>query len=62
MRHDWIFDVLEDLRVYASLNGLPGTVVQVEEALRIARAEAAPGAGHQPSSAVDALPVGKRTN
>ncbi|MDP2079953.1 MAG: hypothetical protein U0934_15830 [Pseudotabrizicola sp.] len=39
MHHDWIFDVLEDLRSYAVQNGLPATAAQAEEALRVARAE-----------------------
>lgn len=53
MHHDWIFDVLEDLRSYAVQNGLPATAARAEEALRIARAEVAavgdmgtPGAAH----------------
>lgn len=41
MRHDWIFDVLRDLRAYALTNGLPGLAVQAEEALRVARVEIA---------------------
>ncbi|MFN4154852.1 MAG: hypothetical protein ACK4HF_09370 [Paracoccaceae bacterium] len=43
MHHDWIFDVLEDLRSYALQNGLPATAAQAEEALRVARAELASG-------------------
>lgn len=39
MRHDWIFDVLIDLRSYAQANGLPALAAKAEEALRIARAE-----------------------
>lgn len=41
MRHDWIFDVLTDLRSYAQKNGLPALAAQVEETLRVARAEVA---------------------
>lgn len=41
MRHDWIFDVLADLVVYARANGLTATALKAEEALAIARAEAA---------------------
>ena len=39
MRHDWIFEVLEDLRAYALQNGLIATANKAEEALRIARLE-----------------------
>lgn len=41
MRHDWIFDVLADLRAYAVKNGLPQLAAQVEVALRVAREEIA---------------------
>lgn len=41
MRHEWIFDVLSDLRLYAQSNGLPALALKAEEALRIARAEVA---------------------
>ncbi|MDT8853975.1 hypothetical protein RNZ50_02805 [Paracoccaceae bacterium Fryx2] len=44
MRHDWVFDVLTDLRAYAHKNGLPALAAQVEVALQVARAEIA-GAG-----------------
>jgi hypothetical protein len=43
MRHDFIFEVLEDLRTYAAMNGLMATVAKVDEALRIAHAEVAMG-------------------
>lgn len=39
MRHDWIFEVLEDLRSYALKNGLSATAAKADEALRVARAE-----------------------
>ena len=39
MRHDWVFDVLTDLRSYAQSNGLPRLSEQVELALRTAREE-----------------------
>jgi len=39
MRHDWIFDVLADLRSYAVKNGLPDLARQVEIAMRVAREE-----------------------
>lgn len=41
MRHDWIFDVLRDLRAYAQTNGLPGLALKADEALRVARDELA---------------------
>lgn len=41
MRHDWIFDVLSDLAVYARMHGLTATAIKAEEALAIARAEVA---------------------
>lgn len=41
MRHDWIFDVLRDLKTYAQSNGLPGLAQKADEALRMARAETA---------------------
>jgi predicted transcriptional regulator len=39
MRHEWIFDVLSDLKTYATNNDLPALAVKVEEAITIARAE-----------------------
>lgn len=42
MRHDWVFDVLDDLRTYALSNGLPRTAAKVVEALAVARDEIAP--------------------
>lgn len=39
MRHDWIFEVLNDLRRYAIENGLTATAAKTEEALRVARFE-----------------------
>ncbi|NEX47445.1 hypothetical protein [Pseudotabrizicola algicola] len=39
MHHDWVCEVLEDLRSYALDNGLPATAAQVEEVLRVLRAE-----------------------
>lgn len=62
MRHDWIFDVLSDLRLYAQSNGLPALALKAEEALRIARAEVAasrPGpAGQDPDDHDDASAKG----
>lgn len=39
MRHDWIFDVLRDLKTYAQANGFPALAAKADEALRIAGAE-----------------------
>ena len=41
MRHDWIFDVLRDLRAYALANNLPALAAKTEEAMRTARVEIA---------------------
>ncbi|MBE2277479.1 MAG: hypothetical protein IAE87_14440 [Rhodobacteraceae bacterium] len=41
MSHDWIFDVLRDLRTYALANGLPALAAKAEEALRVAEVEIA---------------------
>ena len=41
MRHDWIFDVLTDLRLYAQNNNLPETAEGAEVLLRLVRVEVA---------------------
>lgn len=41
MRHDWIFDVLADLRAYAEENNLPALAAQVTATLRVADIEVA---------------------
>lgn len=41
MRHDWIYDVLSDLKAYATANRLPALAAKAEEALVVARAEIA---------------------
>ena len=41
MRHDWIFDMLKDLRSYAQSNGLPALARKADEAMRVAQAEVA---------------------
>lgn len=50
MRHDWIFDVLSDLKAYALQNNLPALAAKVDEALILAKAEIEAegegGAGH----------------
>ena len=45
MRHEWIFDVLADLRVYAMQHGLIALAAKTEEAQRVARAEVAAARG-----------------
>lgn len=69
MRHDWIFDVLMDLRSYAQANGLPALAAKAEEALRIARVEipAIEGTGIEPKDEPGAgnaggLPPGGRAH
>jgi len=39
MGHDWMFDVLQDLKDYALANGFLGLAAKVEEAQRIAKDE-----------------------
>ncbi len=39
MSHDWIFDVLADLRSYAERNGLPRLAEKADELLDVARDE-----------------------
>ena len=39
MGHDWVFDVLQDMKDYALANGLLGLATKVEEAQRIAKEE-----------------------
>lgn len=41
MRHEWIFEVLRDLKAYAVANGLPAVAAKADEALRVAKAEIA---------------------
>lgn len=41
MPHDWIIEVLTDLRHYAQSNGLPDTAEGAEVLLRLVRAEVA---------------------
>lgn len=41
MRHDWIYDVLSDLKAYAAVNNLPALAAKADEALVVARAEIA---------------------
>ncbi len=45
MHHDWIFDVLADLKGFALTNGLPALAAQVDAAMRVAEAELAAQGG-----------------
>lgn len=65
MRHDWVFDVLDDLRTYALTNGLPRTAAMAEEALAVARDEIAlvAGGGRDPQEGgPGGLPPGSRSH
>ena len=53
MRHDWIFDVLTDLRSYALQNDLRDLAEQVEITLRMARRDVA--AADRAEDAADSL-------
>lgn len=48
MSHDWIFDVLKDLRAYAEANDLPDLAAKAEECLEVAEAEIAAKADDLP--------------
>ncbi len=41
MQHDWILDVLADLKSFATANGLPALAEQLEDTRLVAMAEAA---------------------
>jgi hypothetical protein len=45
MGHDWVFDVLLDLRSYALSNGLTRLAAAVDDALQIATEEIGPPIG-----------------
>jgi len=49
MRHDWIFDVLTDLKAYALANGMTALAVKADEALVVARDEVARTSDPDPS-------------
>lgn len=48
MRHDWIFDVLRDLKAYALANQMAALAVKADEALIVARAEIARSQSAEP--------------
>ena len=64
MGHDWIFEVLTDLRVYAQANGLSALALKVDETLRVAHAEisAASGAAPAPQPGSGGLPPGGKAH
>lgn len=39
MQHDWILDVLADLKTFAQSNGLPGLAEQLDDTRHMALAE-----------------------
>lgn len=41
MQHDWILDVLADLKNFAKTNGLPALAEQLEDSRMVAMAEVA---------------------
>lgn len=45
MGHDWVFDVLRDLKAYALANGFVGLAATVDEALLVAVEEIMPQSG-----------------
>lgn len=50
MPHDWIFEVLEDLRSFALANDLQALAAQIDMTLKVAEAEVvARGEGFGPS-------------
>jgi hypothetical protein len=49
MRHEWVFDVLQDLLSYATLNGLPRLAERVGEAMEVAREEISAQRGSEES-------------
>ena len=53
MRHDWIFDVLTDLRSYAVQNGLLDLAEQVDITLSTARRDVA--AADRPKGGAEAM-------
>ncbi len=55
MRHDWIFNVLRDLKTYAQANGLPALAQKVDEAMAVARIEADGAVGGMDVSEASAL-------
>jgi len=60
MRHDWIFDVLSDLRAYAVANGMMALAAKADEALAVARDEVA--RAEDPTAPQDNPPRGPKSH
>ena len=60
MRHDWIFDVLRDLKTYAMANGFVALARKADEALDVARAEVRGNSGDVPPQ--DKAPPGAQSH
>jgi len=58
MAHNWIFDVLADLKAYAKKNGLSALAEQLDDTTLIAATEIASIEGRRPATAAsnDATP------
>ncbi|PRX37514.1 hypothetical protein SAMN05216257_101537 [Meinhardsimonia xiamenensis] len=52
MGHDWILDVLADLKTYARQNGLSALASQLDETILVAAAEAATSQNGTPLAAM----------
>ncbi len=52
MAHDWILDVIADLKTYAKTNGLSVLADELEDAMLIAAAEIASVEGKAPNAAM----------
>lgn len=55
MGHDWVYDVLADLKSYARANGLPELAAMADETLKVAMAEIASQAARAPEPAPKAI-------
>ncbi len=60
MRHDWIFDVLADLRKYADKNDLPEIAAETDRMMAVARRELAALAKSEQSVSLDDLLASKK--
>jgi hypothetical protein len=58
MRHEWVFDVLSDLLVYATQNELPRLAARVADAIDEARLEIGGATG--PDEPPQSPPTGRR--
>jgi hypothetical protein len=48
MAHEWILEVLNDMRSYSQKNGLPALAAQLDEVLRVATSEIGPAESNPP--------------